>query len=219
MILRAVVKGRGVSRPSPSCCSLCWECLIEKVFCLGCKQSRERAGLWGKWVWKFWMYEFLSSGGKTGTFWHGDPVDEVFSVVPSAEACPVFYGVFSTLILGSKTLLNTTLDFVAATDEEKAALGKIQDCYNEAGIDDKVLDLLLMVIYPSLTPTLRIHMRHSVMCHTVIDHAVMGYVTEKTYEQRSTIKPLLQCASPIICKHNPPAHPASRYQTCSYHAN
>lgn len=143
----------------------------------------------------------------------------MFSVVPSAEACPVFYGVFSTLILGSKTLLNTTLDFVAATDEEKAALGKIQDCYNEAGIDDKVLDLLLMVIYPSLTPTLRIHMRHSVMCHTVIEHAVMGYVTEKTYEQRSTIKPLLQCASPIICKHNPPAHPASRYQTCSYHAN
>ena len=93
--------------------------------------------------------------------------------------------------LGSKTLLNATLDLIAATDEEKAALGKIQDCYNEAGLDGKFLDLLLMVIYPSLTPTLRIHMQHSVMCHTVIDHAVMGYATEKTYEQRSTIKPLL----------------------------
>ena len=32
------------------------------------------------------MCEFLSSGGKTTTFCHGDPVDEVFSVVPSAEA-------------------------------------------------------------------------------------------------------------------------------------
>ncbi|XP_044788137.2 major allergen I polypeptide chain 2-like isoform X2 [Bubalus bubalis] len=69
---------------------------------------------------------------------------ELIFQTSEAEACPVFYGVFSTLILGSKTLLNTTLDFVAATDEEKAALGKIQDCYNEAGIDDKVLDLLLM---------------------------------------------------------------------------
>uniref|UniRef100_A0A3Q1N6U4 Androgen-binding protein homolog n=1 Tax=Bos taurus TaxID=9913 RepID=A0A3Q1N6U4_BOVIN len=73
-------------------------------------------------------------------------------IFQTTEACPVFYGVFGTLILGSKTLLNTTLDFVAATDEEKAALGKIQDCYDEAGFDDKVLDLLLMIIYPSLTP-------------------------------------------------------------------
>ncbi|XP_010847263.1 PREDICTED: major allergen I polypeptide chain 2-like [Bison bison bison] len=65
-------------------------------------------------------------------------------IFQTTEACPVFYGVFGTLILGSKTLLNTTLDFVAATDEEKAALGKIQDCYDEAGFDDKALDLLLM---------------------------------------------------------------------------
>ena len=43
--LGMVVKGRGVSRPRPSCCSLCWECLIGKVFCLGCKQSWVRVGL------------------------------------------------------------------------------------------------------------------------------------------------------------------------------
>lgn len=75
----------------------------------------------------------------------------------SVEACLLFYGVFGTVSFGSETLLNTTLDFVHATDEEKAALGKIQDCYNEAGLTDKFLDLLLMAIYPSLTPTLRIH--------------------------------------------------------------
>ncbi|KAI4534442.1 hypothetical protein MG293_015302 [Ovis ammon polii] len=63
---------------------------------------------------------------------------------PVTEACPIFYGVFGTVSLGSKTLLNATLDLVAATDEEKAALGKIQDCYNEAGLDGKFLDLLLM---------------------------------------------------------------------------
>ena len=38
-----VVKGRGVSRPIPSYCSLCWE-----VFSLECKQSGERAGLCGR---------------------------------------------------------------------------------------------------------------------------------------------------------------------------
>nr|CAI9697265.1 unnamed protein product [Rangifer tarandus platyrhynchus] len=61
------------------------------------------------------------------------------------EACLLFYGVFGTVSFGSETLLNTTLDLVHATDEEKAALGKIQDCYNEAGLTDKFLDLLLMV--------------------------------------------------------------------------
>ncbi|KAJ1073632.1 hypothetical protein K5549_021593, partial [Capra hircus] len=64
----------------------------------------------------------------------------------TSEGPPIFYGVFGTVSLGSKTLLNATLDLVAATDEEKAALGKIQDCYNEAGLDGKFLDLLLMVI-------------------------------------------------------------------------
>uniref|UniRef100_A0A8C6FET7 Androgen-binding protein homolog n=1 Tax=Moschus moschiferus TaxID=68415 RepID=A0A8C6FET7_MOSMO len=140
-------------------------------------------------------------------------------IFETTEACPAFYTVFGVLSLGNKELLNVMLDQFNATDEEKAALGKIQDCFNEAGFEVKFLDLLLMVIYPSLTPTLRIHMQHSVTCHTVIDHAVMGYATEKSYEQRSTIKPLLQRASPIICKHNPPAHPASHDQTCSYHAN
>uniref|UniRef100_A0A8C6CS07 Uncharacterized protein n=1 Tax=Moschus moschiferus TaxID=68415 RepID=A0A8C6CS07_MOSMO len=51
------------------------------------------------------------------------------------EACPVFYGGVAALLLGSKTLLNSTLDLVDATDEEKAAFGKVQDCFNEAGFD------------------------------------------------------------------------------------
>ena len=51
--LGVVVKGRRISRPSPSCGSLCWDCLIGKVFCLGCKQSWERVGSYGRWVWSF----------------------------------------------------------------------------------------------------------------------------------------------------------------------
>ncbi|XP_052512579.1 secretoglobin family 2B member 2-like [Budorcas taxicolor] len=54
------------------------------------------------------------------------------------EACPVFYGGVAALLLGSKTLLNSTLDLVDTTDEEKAAFGKAQDCFNEAGLDAKL---------------------------------------------------------------------------------
>ena len=43
----------------------------------------------------------------------------MFSVVPSAEVCPIFCGMFGTVGLGNKTLLNTILDLVDATDAEK----------------------------------------------------------------------------------------------------
>uniref|UniRef100_A0A8C2XWI0 Androgen-binding protein homolog n=1 Tax=Capra hircus TaxID=9925 RepID=A0A8C2XWI0_CAPHI len=49
------------------------------------------------------------------------------------EACPVFYGAVGTIFIGSKTLLNSTFDLVDATDEEKEAIGKLQDCFNEDG--------------------------------------------------------------------------------------
>ncbi|CAI9161781.1 unnamed protein product [Rangifer tarandus platyrhynchus] len=58
--------------------------------------------------------------------------------MPEVEACPVFYGGVASLLLGSKTLLNSTLDLVDSTDEEKAAFGKIQDCFNEEGFDAKL---------------------------------------------------------------------------------
>ncbi|XP_055268262.1 secretoglobin family 2B member 2-like [Moschus berezovskii] len=65
------------------------------------------------------------------------------------EACPVFYGGVAALLLGSKTLLNSTLDLVDATDEEKAAFGKVQDCFNEAGFDAKlnIIELVGSIIF------------------------------------------------------------------------
>lgn len=74
-----------------------------------------------------------------------------FLSVSSAGACPIFYGVFGAVATGSKLLLDINLNLVHATEPEKVALGKIQDCYNEAGIASKILDLILMVIY-SLPP-------------------------------------------------------------------
>ena len=65
------------------------------------------------------MCEFLSSSGKQ------EPSDLVilltrcFLSLPLAEACPIFYGMFGTVGLGNKTLLNTTLDLVDATVAEK----------------------------------------------------------------------------------------------------
>ncbi|XP_043292823.1 secretoglobin family 2B member 2-like isoform X1 [Cervus canadensis] len=69
--------------------------------------------------------------------------------MPEVEACPVFYGGVASLLLGSKTLLNSTLDLVDSTDEEKAAFGKIQDCFNEEGFDAKlhISQLVVSIIF------------------------------------------------------------------------
>ena len=109
-----------------------------------------------------------------------------FLSVLSAEACPVFYGAVGTIFIGSKTLLNSTFDLVDATDEEKEAIGKLQDCFNEDGFRAKLFIIKLVVIdsfHPLPCPAT--HM-HSAVCHVGIDHTVMGYVTDKIYKQRST---------------------------------
>ncbi|XP_053462162.1 androgen-binding protein homolog [Nycticebus coucang] len=62
----------------------------------------------------------------------------------TAEACPLFYLVFGALGLGDKHILDTILDKVKATEPEKAAFEKVQECYNEGGIKAKTLDLLAM---------------------------------------------------------------------------
>lgn len=71
----------------------------------------------------------------------------------SAEACPLFYGIFGALSVGSKSLLDAAADEGNFTEPEKAAIEKIQDCYNEKGLSAKVLDLIAMVT-SSLSPPL-----------------------------------------------------------------
>ncbi|KAI5928957.1 Dynein heavy chain 1, axonemal [Manis javanica] len=61
-----------------------------------------------------------------------------------AEACPIFYGIFGAMALGSPMLLDLSLFLAKATEPEKAALRKIQDCYNEAGFVSKVLDAIVL---------------------------------------------------------------------------
>uniref|UniRef100_A0A8P0PNA4 Uncharacterized protein n=1 Tax=Canis lupus familiaris TaxID=9615 RepID=A0A8P0PNA4_CANLF len=50
---------------------------------------------------------------------------------------PLFYSVFGTLAIGKELPLNTALRLANATEAEKAAMGKIQDCYNEKGLDER----------------------------------------------------------------------------------
>lgn len=105
----------------------------------------------------------------------------MFSVVPSAEACPIFYGVLTTVTLAlPPPLLNKTLDLVEATDAEKVALEKIQDCFAESGPVNRLNHLRITVIYSPPALTLRTCM-HSAVCHMVIDSAVLGCVTDKSY--------------------------------------
>ncbi|XP_010847264.1 PREDICTED: secretoglobin family 2B member 2-like [Bison bison bison] len=67
----------------------------------------------------------------------------------TTDACPVFYGGVAALLLGSETVLNSTFDLVDSTDEEKAAFGKVQDCFNEAGFDAKlkVVEIMGSIVF------------------------------------------------------------------------
>lgn len=70
-----------------------------------------------------------------------------FLFVSSVKSCPIFYSTFGALAIGERFPLDFNLDVVGATEPEKEALEKIQDCYNEKGLLAKGLDLIVMVIY------------------------------------------------------------------------
>ena len=94
------------------------------------------------------MCEFLSSGGN----W--EPSDQVillmrcFLSLPLAEACPVFFEGLSAIILALPSkALNETLDSVDANEAEKAAFGKLWDCFIEAEPEDRFNHLKYKVTY------------------------------------------------------------------------
>ncbi|XP_055268255.1 major allergen I polypeptide chain 2-like [Moschus berezovskii] len=67
-----------------------------------------------------------------------------------AEACPAFYGVLTTVTLAlPPPMLNETLDLVEATNAEKVALEKIQDCFAEKGLVNRLnhLKITLSIIF------------------------------------------------------------------------
>lgn len=63
----------------------------------------------------------------------------------SDNVCVSFYDVFGKVVLGLKKPLFDALNVVNATEAEKAAFGKIQDCFNEGGLKVKILDTKALV--------------------------------------------------------------------------
>ena len=81
----------------------------------------------------------------------GFPLTMFSLCVFAAEACIPYYEAYTALVLGNKDLLNALLDKFDPTDEEKEAVDKVQECYNEAGLEGKTKDVLVLVkSYPSL---------------------------------------------------------------------
>ncbi|XP_069408505.1 major allergen I polypeptide chain 2-like [Ovis canadensis] len=54
------------------------------------------------------------------------------------EACPVFFKTVSAVVLGlPRKALNATLDSIDANEAERAAFGRIRDCFIDAGPENR----------------------------------------------------------------------------------
>lgn len=107
-----------------------------------------------------------------------------FLFVSSVKSCPIFYSTFGALAIGERFPLDLNLDVVGATEPEKEALEKIQDCYNEKGLEAKGLDLIVMVIY--LSPPLPFRPKTRRQCivtsHRQTKGTVRGHRMDKSYD-------------------------------------
>ncbi|KAI4558693.1 hypothetical protein MJT46_013335 [Ovis ammon polii x Ovis aries] len=122
-----------------------------------------------------------------------------------AEACPVFYGGVAALLLGSKTLLNSTLDLVDTTDEEKAAFGKAQDCFNEAGFDAKlkIVELVIDIALtqsPICTSVVSVPTSQNFQCDVLVAEAPVEASSENCsgYEVSSVVNALIGFNSSLL---------------------
>ncbi|KAL6035300.1 hypothetical protein STEG23_024883 [Scotinomys teguina] len=64
--------------------------------------------------------------------------------VRRAEACVPFFEAYTTVVLGNKKIMNELITKFEPTDQERQALEKIQECYNEAGLLTKLTDGLVL---------------------------------------------------------------------------
>ncbi|XP_031240707.1 secretoglobin family 2B member 2-like [Mastomys coucha] len=62
----------------------------------------------------------------------------------TTEACIPFFGVYLSVVSGSREWLHHELKELDSTVEEKVAFEKIQDCYEEAGTKAKSQDVQFM---------------------------------------------------------------------------
>ncbi|XP_057617177.1 androgen-binding protein homolog [Chionomys nivalis] len=57
----------------------------------------------------------------------------------TTEACIPFFEVYAAVSIGNTKLLNAVLNKFDPTDGEREALEKIMDCFNDVGVEGKIL--------------------------------------------------------------------------------
>ncbi|KAK7800005.1 hypothetical protein U0070_021993 [Myodes glareolus] len=57
----------------------------------------------------------------------------------TTEACIPYFEVYDAISIGNKKLLNAVLNKFDPTDGERASFEKILECFNDAGVEGKIL--------------------------------------------------------------------------------
>ncbi|KAK7800007.1 hypothetical protein U0070_021995 [Myodes glareolus] len=63
----------------------------------------------------------------------------------TTEACIPFFEVYAAVSIGNTKLLNAVLNKFDPTDGERKAFEKILDCFNDAGVEGKILKAKVLV--------------------------------------------------------------------------
>ncbi|XP_075814121.1 androgen-binding protein homolog [Microtus pennsylvanicus] len=63
----------------------------------------------------------------------------------TTDACIPFFDVYAAVSIGSTRLLNAVLNKFDPTDGERKAFEKIMDCFNDAGVEGKILKTKVLV--------------------------------------------------------------------------
>ncbi|OBS71800.1 hypothetical protein A6R68_13623 [Neotoma lepida] len=62
----------------------------------------------------------------------------------TTEACALFFETFISMAVGNKLMMNAQLSKLDPTPQEREAMEKIQECYNNAGLKAKFADFKVM---------------------------------------------------------------------------
>ncbi|MEJ1286929.1 secretoglobin family 2B member 3 [Cricetulus griseus] len=60
------------------------------------------------------------------------------------EACGPYFELYTTMVTGDKAINNALISKFDPTDQERVAYDKLQECYNELGLEGKALDGLVL---------------------------------------------------------------------------
>lgn len=80
----------------------------------------------------------------------------------------MFYELLSVVSFGIRPLLDSSMDLINATEPEREAIKKAQDCFIDTGVFNMFNHAVYVVIYLPPIFTLKPHMWHIAICNMVI---------------------------------------------------